>query len=186
MDGTGNAIAVWRQSAGPSDLWGRRYVVGFGWETGGPQLVETDDENSIINICDVAMGGAGHAIVVWLQTDGTRSNVWARRYVAGEWEAGGPQLLEIDNTGDALNPKVAMDEKGNAIAVWSQHDGTRYNIWARRYSPGWDWGASPELIETDDGNAGSPQIAMDAAGNAIAVWLQSDGTVNNVWASEYR
>ncbi len=32
------------------------------------------------------------------------------------------------------------------------------------------------------GAAGYPQIAMDASGNAIAVWSQSDGTRNNIWA----
>ena len=36
-----------------------------------------------------------------------------------------------------------------------------------------------QLIETDDGNAVNPQIAIDGNNNAIAVWSQSDGTRNN-------
>jgi hypothetical protein len=29
---------------------------------------------------------------------------------------------------------VAADAAGNAVAVWRQYDGTRYNIWANRFS----------------------------------------------------
>jgi len=36
-----------------------------------------------------------------------------------------------------------------------------------------EWGVA-ELIETDDaGGAGYPQIVLDSAGNAVAVWEQS-------------
>jgi hypothetical protein len=30
-----------------------------------------------------------------------------------------------------------------------------------------------------------PQIAVDSVGNAIAVWNQSDGTRNNIWANRF-
>jgi hypothetical protein len=47
------------------------------------------------------------------------------------------------------------------------------------------WGTA-QLIETDNaGPATSPRIAMDSSGNAIAVWQQSDGTRNNIWANRY-
>jgi hypothetical protein len=42
-------------------------------------------------------------------------------------------LIETDNAGDADNPQIAFDANGNALAVWEQFDGTRYNIWANRY-----------------------------------------------------
>ena len=45
-------------------------------------------------------------------------------------------LIETDNVGNAYNPQVAVDESGNAIAVWKQFDGTRSNIWANRYVVG--------------------------------------------------
>src|SRR4030067_1083902 len=94
-------------------------------------------------------------------------------------------LIETDNAGDAYNPQIAIDAGGNAIAVWHQHDGTRYNIWANRYTAGSGWGAAA-LIEIDDaGDAGSPQIAFDAGGNAIAVWAQCDGTRDNNLATRF-
>ncbi|MEJ6743527.1 MAG: hypothetical protein QNK66_01975, partial [Porticoccaceae bacterium] len=50
---------------------------------------------------------------------------------------------------------------------------------------GTSWGMA-ELIETDNaGSALSPQIAFDSSDNAIAVWNQSDGTRNNIWANRF-
>ena len=48
-----------------------------------------------------------------------------------------------------------------------------------------DWGTA-ELIETDNAGAASyPQIAFDSSGNATAVWFQSDGTQNNIYANRF-
>ena len=47
------------------------------------------------------------------------------------------------------------------------------------------WG-SATLIETDTGDAQYPQVALDTVGNGLAVWQQSDGTRNNIWANRYR
>ena len=79
-------------------------------------------------------------------------------------------LIETDNAGEAYEPQIALDASGNALAVWQQFDGARYNIWANRYTAATGWGTAA-LIETDDaGDARDPQIAFDANGNALAVW----------------
>ena len=104
---------------------------------------------------------------MWQQSDGTRYNIWANRFNGTSW--GTAELIETDNAGNAQYPQIAFDSSGNAIAVWRQSDGTRYNIWANRFN-GTSWGTA-ELIETDNaGNAQYPQIAFDSSGNAIAVW----------------
>jgi hypothetical protein len=128
---------------------------------------------------------AGNAIAVWGQLDGTRYNIWANRYEAGTgW--GSAELIEADNGGNAWYPQVGMDAAGNAIAVWYQWDGTRDNIWANRYEAGIGWG-SAELIEADNSvDAWYPQVALDAAGNAVAVWFQNDETFDSVWANRFQ
>ena len=95
-------------------------------------------------------------------------------------------LIETDNAGNAFDPQVAIDTNGNALSVWRQSDGTRYNIWANRYTAGTGWGTAA-LIETDNaGDASSPQVAIDTNGNALAVWQQYDGTRYNIWANRYQ
>jgi len=54
------------------------------------------------------------------QSDGSRTNIWASRYVSGTWEA--PVPLETDNVGNARNVQIAADRYGNALAVWQQFD----------------------------------------------------------------
>lgn len=128
------------------------------------------------------MDTGGKAIAVWQQSDGTRDNIWSNRYIPGSgWDAA--ELIETDNAGNADNPQVAINSNGSAVAVWSQSDGTRFNIWSNRYESGSGWGTA-ELIETDNvGNAEEPQVAMDNFSNAMAVWSQSDGTRNNIWSN---
>ena len=47
------------------------------------------------------------------------------------------------------------------------------------------WSAAT-LIETNDaGDAVSPQMAIDSSGNVVAVWRQSDGALENIWASRF-
>ena len=182
FDANDNAIVVWEQYDGTRyNIWANRYDAVTGWGTA--TLIETDDTGNAV-LPHVAVDANGNAIAVWPQSDGTRENIWANRYdaVTG-W--GTATLIETDNAGDAWGPNVAFDANGNAIVVWEQYDGTRYNIWANRYDAVTGWGTAT-LIETDDtGNAVLPHVAVDANGNAIAVWPQFDGTRYNIWANRY-
>ncbi|MAZ06230.1 MAG: hypothetical protein CME81_07485, partial [Halomonas sp.] len=68
------------------------------------------------------------------------------------------------------------DLSGNALAA---------NVsWSFTTADG-AWG-SAALIETNnDGDADSPQIAIDSSGNALVVWRQYDGTRTNIWANRF-
>jgi hypothetical protein len=179
VDDSGNAIAVWMQgTAGNYSLYADRFVPGTGWGTA--VLIEQNSGN--VDYPQVAVNKSGDAIAVWAQDDGTQFNIWANRYVPGTgW--GTAELIEL-NSGSAYSPQVVLDDLGNAIAVWYQNDGTRYNVWANHYIPGTGWGVAG-LIEHDSGDASSPQVAFDSSGNAFAVWQQSDGTHNNICANRY-
>ncbi len=129
VDPQGAAVAVWHHWEGPGyDLWANRFVPGVGWGTA--ELLETDE--SILRGAQIAVDPQGNATAVWRQSDGTRDNIWANRFVPGVgW--GTAELIETD-AGNATTPQVATDPQGNAIAVWSQGDGTRDNIWANRFA----------------------------------------------------
>ncbi len=182
IDVGGNALAVWQQLDGTRfNIWSNRYTVGQGW--GAAALIETDNASSAFDP-QIAFDTGGNALTVWSQSDGTRTNIWSNRYTAGiGWST--PTLIETDNAGNTYGPQIAIDADGNALAVWYQSDGTRFNIWSNRYTAGTGWGTAV-LVETDNaGRAYDPQIAIDANGNALAVWYQSDGTLTNIWANRY-
>jgi hypothetical protein len=182
VDGVGNAVAVWQQYDGTrNNIWSNRYVPRTGWSAA--ELIETNNAGSAERP-QVAVDDSGKFVAVWHQSDGIQyTNIWSNRYVAGTgWETA--KLVET-HEGDALNPQVAVDGVGNAVVVWQQSDGTRYNIWSNRYVVGTGWSAT-ELVETDNSrNASTPQIAVDVSGNAVAVWHQSDGTRSNIWSNHY-
>jgi hypothetical protein len=180
VDESGNAVAVWRQSDGSRyNIWANRYIVSSGWATA--QLIETGDAGDVGNP-QVAVDRSGVAVAVWAQNDGSRYNIWANRYAAG-WGWGTATLIETDNTGDASTPQVAVDGSGNAVAVWTQFDGTWNSIYSNRYAAGTGWGTA-RLIDGDvAGNAQGPQVALDKSGSAVAVWEEWDGTGYNIWGN---
>ncbi len=182
VDASGNVVAVWSQSDGARDsIWSNRYVAGSGWGTA--QLIETDDAGNA-SFPKIAVDASGNAVAVWHQSDGMRNNIWSNRYVTDSgWSTA--QLIETDNAGGASIPQIVVDASGNAVAVWYQSDGMRDNILSNRYVAGSGWGTA-QLIETDDaGDASFPQIAVDALGNAVAVWDQWDGMRSNIWSNRY-
>ncbi len=185
IDAHGNALVVWYQDgdptgAGRNDIWSNYYTAGSGW--GGAVLVESDNAGPALNP-QVAFDPSGVGVAVWLQSDGTASQIRSSRFTVGTW--GTVSLLEAVSPGASRAPQIAIDASGNALAVWSRYDGTSENIWANRYTAGSGWGTAG-LIETDNaGPATVPQIAFDASGNALAVWQQSDGLRRNIWSNRY-
>jgi len=133
----------------------------------------------------IAVSSNGNAIAVWAEDSNGRKDIWAKFYKPDNgW--GLPELVETETTESSDNPRVAMDEAGNAIVVWQQGAVAFYDsIWARRYSAIDGWGVA-EPLENTEGGASEQQVAVNASGNAIAVWTQDDGFgTYSVWASAY-
>jgi hypothetical protein len=204
FDGRGNALAVWSQwGSSGSDIWANHYTAGRGWGTAF--LIETDDTGAAYSP-QVAFDSQGNALVLWMQwgtvtrtgpcvvptsagggsscnpTTVPISNIWSRRYVAGSGWAQ-PELVETDDRGNASAPRFAFDEAGNAIAVWTQPNGRFVSVWANRYRNGTGWATATSLQDHDTGDAMTPAVAVNADGDAVAVWGQSDGLRANVWAN---
>ena len=190
LDASGNALVVWGQSeysrfsrTGRSNIWTNRYTPGNGWATA--KLIDANNARLTVG-AEIAMNASGNAMAVWFQSNGRQSNIWANRYTPGiGW--GTPELIETDNVGDAMHPKIAMDADGNVLAVWRRSVDGRFSTRTNRYIPGSGWSKAAALNEY--GNTGvddHPQIAMNASGNAVAVWQHSDGTRQKVWFASYR
>ena len=129
---------------------------------------------------DVALDGAGDAIGVWDRSNGSNSIVQASLRPAGG-TFGTP--VDLSATGrDADEARVAADSAGDAVAVWRRYDGSRYIIQASVRPAGGSFGEPVDLSASGQ-NAADPQIALDPAGNAIAIWSRSDGTHTIVQAT---
>ena len=75
--------------------------------------------------------GAVFLVALLLTACGSGGGSSAPPAVPKAW--GTAALIESDNAGNALTPQITFGASGNALAVWYQSDGTRYNIWANRF-----------------------------------------------------
>jgi len=182
----GNAMTVWMEDAGGrSEIWAKRYEPGNGWRN--PELIETDPVFSSANP-QVAMDDAGNAMVVWQRADGIfADSIWARRYVAGAgWDTA--EALEAA-AGGAHQQRIAVNAAGDAIAVWTQTDEfDTPGIWANRYVADSGWSGPELIVWVTDTFAQDPQVAINDAGVAFAVWSQQDDSadgVTHIWAGRY-
>lgn len=121
----------------------------------------------------VKMDNKGNAIAIWEQRNPSEWSIFVSHYSVGQgWDE--PILIE-NEAGGGLNPFLAIDDDGNAMAIWEQADGEYMSIMTSYYTFGGGWD-TPEYIEENNlGHAHSPELAFDGAGNAIAVWYASDG-----------
>ncbi len=189
------AYELWASSTDSRhEGWLRIYDAGSGFGTPARMTTTTTTAQSP----DIALAKLGNdlrVVAVWFQSDAGRLNVLANVYThnlgthAGAFAS--PVAIETDATNDALGPKVAIDSTGNAIAVWFHRNAGVQRVAANRYAGG-TWGTAMD-INTTSTVANEPEIAMNAAGQAMVVWTQFDARYNiygrrfaTTWASPIR
>jgi hypothetical protein len=190
MDGKGNATAVWMQNDGTQyNLWANRYNnTSHTWGRAAPAHKGVSSNS---HTPQVALDSAGNAIMVWHSQQLTGNfvgTVFASRMDAGTGAWGAPaQLGQREIQQRFIEPQIAIEANGNAMAVWSYRDGNGYRAYYSRYSAG-SWG-SATLLEPDgiaQGSAESMRIAMNASGAAMAVWTHYDSGASQIFANAYR
>jgi hypothetical protein len=171
----GNYAAVaWVQSDGAENNVYLSRFAGGTWST--PALIDSGTEEA--EQVDVAIDGNGNATVIWRQflpADGeSRINVRRWDNVAQAYGA----VTSIDGDGDR-QPRIAFDAQGNGFALWGG------GAYARRFNvTTGQWGQQVQL-HVGDIAAWNGEIAVDAAGNALAAWMEHDGTTINTYARYY-
>ena len=120
----------------------------------------------------VAVDPAGDAVAVWTRFDGAHTIVQAAvRQAGGSWVPSGN--LSVAGR-DAEEPDVGIDAAGNAIAVWRRHDGSKYIVQSATRPAGGAWQGPVDLSAAGE-TAKEPELAVDAAGDAVAIWTRFDG-----------
>jgi len=184
VDAAGNGIVVWYQFERKvtdlltiHNIWAIRYTPSSGWGT--PEVIEDNAGNA--DSAEVATNSDGIQMVVWRQhPDGNGyTDIWGRKYDPSQgWDI--PRAVEV-NAENSSQARPAVDENGDAIAVWVQ----MRDIWTGRYTPMNGWGTSEPLTDSGTG-ANGPVVAVDTSGNATAVWSRTGcSTTCNAWAARY-
>ena len=105
-------------------------------------------------------------------------------HTAGEWQQ--KEALDSRSEFNARPSDFVFGKNKNMFAVWQHQDEQkRQNVYGSRYIHGQGWEPGQLLDTTDAGHAAFANIVADSEGNAIAVWIQNDGTVINLWGARY-
>ncbi|MCI5193370.1 MAG: hypothetical protein D3915_09630 [Candidatus Electrothrix sp. AU1_5] len=193
FNAAGDIIAVWVQPNNDlGTLWGNRYDAGQGWQKA--QRIETND-TAYAWSSQVAMDGAGNVILAWREDDGGK--IRARHYKTDRgWQKARlikkkPWLsfIKTEDTGSAGDLQIAMNEAGNAVAVWFQSDESRSEkkLRLKYYTAGSGWDNGESSLINLGGNimVSDLRVAIDRTGNAVAVWQQEENGIESLWANRY-
>ena len=185
FDSDGNALAVWEQSDGTSyHIWSNILLAGT---TAWRGATRVDTNVGVSGSPQMCAAGHGNVLTVWAQADTSVAPVYQVRsssYVpnSGTWTP--PVLVGSLPAADAFNARVVCNATGVAFALWEQTGNN--SVWANRYSFATGWTTAAE-IPTSGVAPTAGQIAVDANGNAMAVWYEFDasGMDSHTWYAYY-
>ena len=181
VDAAGDTVAVWSRTDGSHTI-----IQSSSRPAGGAWTPVADLSASGRSATEpqVAVDAVGNAVAVWSRTNGSHTVIQgASRPTGGDWTS----PLDIsDSERSAVESEVAVDPAGNAVALWSRFDGSDDIVQGALLVPGSGsrW-SEPVDISTAGENAEEPQVAVDGAGNAVAVWSRLEGS-NTIAQAAYR
>lgn len=190
IDAQGTAILVGAGSRpfGGGPVYGAVRPAGGGWQA-------PTDLSEHGSGAQVALDAQGNAVAVW-DTGGVgrysfgSSVQTSSRPTGGAWQ---PAVTISSSEGRSVAPQVAVDARGDAVAVWQRHlnfgpfadpdpDPDVVQGASRAAGAGWQ---APIDLTAGAPSALSPHVAMDAAGDALAIWQRFDRSVSVVQSAAY-
>jgi hypothetical protein len=168
VDPGGDAVAVWKGHNGADEvIEASSRTAGGSWQA----PVDLSAAGYDASEPQVAVDAAGEAVVLWKDSGGTNTIIEAAsRTAGGGWQA----PVELSAAGrNASEPQVALDAGGDVVAVWGRSDGTNLIVQAASRPAGAGWEAPVDLSAAGQ-ETSEPQVAIDAAGDAVAAW-KADG-----------
>jgi hypothetical protein len=176
MNAAGNATAVWQRT-----LTATQSVVHSATSIGGapfstPEvLVSPAGEASNLDAPQLGLDQNGNAVATWQRINGPASySVFSSVRIG----FGGPFTTRADLpvAGPFMQeplPQAVLGAAGHAIVAWRASDGANTRVQAATLAPGGPF--TPATFISGEGfNARAPQLAIDADGDGIAVWVRND------------
>jgi hypothetical protein len=166
----GDVVVVWTRFNGANHVVQvATCPVGGRWSE--PVTLSTAAQDAIQPQVD--LDANGNAVAIWVRFNGSNFIIQSSSYTAagGFWST----PIEVSLEGqDAYFPQISIDFFGNAHAVWMRSNGSNYLIQSALMDSKGAW-SEPVNISEEGQDAAAPELNVDASGNAIAVWMRSNG-----------
>ena len=170
VDASGTAYLAWKGLS--PDIYLSTRPAGGAWSN--KETVDDGPSEALVGNPAVAVDPAGNVVVVW-QDSRSSSGDWdiyaADRTTTGLW-SNNVRIDDDPGTANQVMPAVAVDPAGNAYALWTDNRSGDSDVEFAYRPAGGVWAANLR-VDDDSGFAeqGMTAIAVDAAGNANALWL---------------
>lgn len=156
------------------------------WPT--PSMVEAVNNSvgGLIREVQLACGRDGSCLGVWARissNDPANDGVYAARYTtAAGWGAVSPVALDRGR-----EPKVGVDDLGNAVVAWSANDATNTRqAFVRRFSPTTGWSSVAQLSPAGTDRTTTPMaLAMNGSGQVTVAYARrlAADAADSLWAA---
>ncbi len=186
-DGSGNAYAIWddRRDYPNNNIYFAYRPANGAWGTN----MKVNESNGGACCSDIAVDPAGNAFALW--EDGRNQTGGGDIYFSykpkiGNWETN----LRVSEVSSSTiyngSPAIAIDEVGNAYALWIQNQISGEFIMNRdvmfSYRPaGGQWGINIKVNDTDTNGMTIPDIAVDTSGDSYAIWCDIRSGNDDIW-----
>jgi PKD domain len=178
VDARGDAVVVWQRGPGLVEAASR--PAGGSWQT--PAILTKSAED--LHSAEVGIDASGEATAVWEEQVGAEVRIdAASRPAGGAWQT--PVTLSAAGE-NANEPRVAVNARGDAVAVWERPSGEELIEAATKSASSPTWGGPAPLTkpETGKGEPGNQQVTIDGQGEIVAVWGRFNGTHETIEATE--
>lgn len=140
--------------------------------------------SSIGNQPQIGISDAGYAIAIWNEFDGVNTNIQSATQPEGGVWSSPVTISSSPSPAVTFNaaPQIAVNSSGYAVGIWEEFDfvGNLSVVKSSTLPLGGFW-SSPVTISVPSPNSSQiPQIAIDPAGNAIAIWVRGNNTPKNI------
>ena len=174
INNDGKAIVIWRDSS--VQLKAFNYNESSWTPSPGTSSGTsiTPNVSTINNDYALTMNNDGKAFAIF--TLNTNPDTIRVNYFDGtNWDDTSSTTLLSNSANESTYCDIAMNDEGEAVAIWRENTGTYYHIFGQYYD-GSSWKTYSEQISLGSSNAYIPAVAIDSNGNAFAVYYQ-DGVI---------
>lgn len=191
MDNNGNALICWYGNNGTANATYKSEYRNGAWTNPSSAADYISFSTNAVLEVSCGLSNSGDAVITWRQHDGTRFQLMRAYYHNGTWTLPTSLTETISPTAQPINDSsVTIDGFNNGVAVWRQTNGTFLQIYKAEYHDG-TW-YPPTLADNVSPSTSaveatqSPVVVSGYYGDYLVLWIQSDGSNNQVLMSEFK
>lgn len=157
----GDIVAIWVESG---------VVTSATFPFGGSWSASSAVSSSSASQARLSVNSGGDAVAVWTRNGFIESSTLPS---GSSWSL----VSQISSGGSESNPDVAVNASGNIIAVWSSSNSGIDQVYSARGTVGGVWNSQINMLAATPALQNNyPKVAIDAQGNASAIWFRYDLT----------